>query len=1328
MAGLLAVALTAGVLSLVAVAPSATAGPVTFTSPPARSALNNSTSVQPSSSCGYSDPNGPYTFAPGFVGTAEPAMSMSLPAGSQEYFYVGSEDGAAVQTAVSWAPDLNATAAYSRDPSISIGRSSSPSGSFQAGKVREAAIAGLGLSGYSVLTSTWAKRSIVGPGHSGGPETPATGPGLQLQYTLPSSSDVVLVLVGGEGTGLLEQGAPLTALVDDTYSECGADVIASVGIFAAAPGAGRFTTTLTSTTYLTNSGTTLAAVAYVLVPATSTPTGGTVPLSSTTTSTLPTSTTSPVTSRRPKPGAPDFTSIFKPRLIAPSTVKAPSANQAAAFGALNALLATETRLGEELVAMRVSLDRAKAASNANAQGWFLSQTNASADYALAASKLLGRLPVLQATVVKAFATDNMTVTLTAAQFATAKANFVHHLPASFTQMLAVAAAPYKPTTVPEVAALKAAILDTGPIVTALKHTKPKALVLPPALYPSSLTTLEVHVAAALAAYDHLTLQPVSLAGLHEAARPAQTGALLPEDEGPSWDHAGEALHYTETGLEGLGKLGSVFGGEAGTGAAEALEPLGEALGLAFAGCAFAAAGAAFDEGGGGGGGEGGGGSGGGGSSYGDPHEETFSGADYDFQAAGEFTLVKSTTDNLDVQVRQQPYPGSADIAIDTATAMQVGSTVVELAANASGNLQLWVDHKAVPFGSRSFAGGGSLMAQEANWATVSWPDGATASVFSAGTLARERRMPCNTGEALEVTLKVPRSRFGHLTGLLGDPGEPAGQLRGGDGVTYSLDELAEPWESVHDYDVLFDQFGQSWRISQAASLFYYPKGTSTASFTNLTFPSKAVTVSSLAPTSLAAAERDCKAAGVTNSRILADCVYDLGVAGTGDMCLAGAEALVQATNGGPSAKGLPDSSGTLPRTSPTGTATTTTTSRTARTVPPAGATAPVTVGSSTSGAPAVAVDASGNAYVIWQQNTNKLSFCKLAVGATSCNPVTLQGADPSTDEIDGTPSVLLEAGHVYVLDWVDASSADLGGIDEWVSTDGGASFTLVPHAVSFVSYSSQAGPAVELPGGDFGAGYVIPDSNPAFQANSLASPADESESTTSSFARLSPQPASAYTISNLGGVFGSQLTGSPGVLGVFNALQGKGYSPCPSSAGTTGLVYAYAPVSSSTTPAALSGSPGSSSPWHPLAIADCDGGNPTVGGGPSGLGLLETNGTVRPSLVQYRPFSPSSGFGHAVTITTNQQSLDGSLSQDSRGGIYATWFDETTGVQLAYSSDGGTTWSTPKLLFSNSGDPAAISSLVSAVGSSGQGWALYAVGKHEYAQEFSRAEVSSGNS
>ncbi|HTV11973.1 MAG TPA: VWD domain-containing protein [Acidimicrobiales bacterium] len=1012
--------------------------------------------------------------------------------------------------------------------------------------------------------------------------------------------------------------------------------------------------------------------------------------------------------------SPAYKSIFTPQLTLPATVKAPSAASAGAFAALNNLIDVESLFGDAVVGMRVALDRERAALSAHAKTSAQSQADASANYALVASRLVGTLPSLQSGMARALLADKMSLTLTPAQFEAGKARLLRGLPAYFTHVLQLLAAPYQPSSVPEVAALRADILDAAPIQRALARMAPRALVLPAALAASAATAPEVRLAAALETYADDILRPVPASRLGAASRLLEPGARLVPDEEAEYQ-ASEGLHIADTAFQGVAAGAQTFGGEAGVGAAEtSFTPLGEAFGEAFAYYAYQQATSAF------GGGEGEGGGAGNGSSnsaatWGDPHELTFSGADYDFQAAGEFTLVKSTTDNLEIQVRQQPFPGSGEIAVDTAAAMRVGSSVVELAANKSGELELWVNRQATPYASRVLPGGGRIAVENSRAATVTWPDGTEVTVFSGATLARGHGVTtCNSADNINLTIKVAPSRVGHLTGLLGDPGASPDELLGGNGASYSLDQLAAPWQSSRYYDVLYRQFAASWRVSRASSLFYYAKGTSTATFTNLAFPSRVLTLASLPPASVAAAERDCKAAGVTNPQLLADCVYDAGLTGASGACFAADDAQVQATTGGATATGLPESSGILPPSGASPISTTTTTQAT--TPPPAATGTGITIGSAPSVTPGVAVDASGTAYVVWQQGSGDLSFCKLSVGAKACRHVIL--AAPPNDVFFGRPTVLLEPGHIYVLDLALGGADDLEGMSEFVSTDGGSAFTREPYAVGSLGggNSGPAGPPIELPGGDFGAGYVIPESDPVFQANSLASPADQSEAASAPFATLQPRPANAYTVGSLGGVFGSQLSGSTGVLGVFEAFPGKGSSPCPSSA-SAALVYGYAPANPSTTPAELSASPGASSPWRPLAKVDCGGTDPAVGGGPSGLGLLETNESSG-AVVQYRQFSPSSGFGPAVTITSDEVAGDGSLSQDGAGEVFATWLDSSTGVDLAYSSDGGAHWNKPRILFSNGANPAGIGLLASAVGPSGQGWAVYAVGKDEHAQRF----------
>jgi hypothetical protein len=78
-------------------------------------------------------------------------------------------------------------------------------------------------------------------------------------------ADPVAVMVGGVGTGFLKFGADgLAPLVDATFSEAGSDVIASAAIVILPPRSSQVTMSITSTTFPTNSGSALGAVAYAL--------------------------------------------------------------------------------------------------------------------------------------------------------------------------------------------------------------------------------------------------------------------------------------------------------------------------------------------------------------------------------------------------------------------------------------------------------------------------------------------------------------------------------------------------------------------------------------------------------------------------------------------------------------------------------------------------------------------------------------------------------------------------------------------------------------------------------------------------------------------------------------------------------------------------------------------------------------------------------------------------------------------------------------------------------------------------------------------------------
>jgi hypothetical protein len=82
----------------------------------------------------------------------------------------------------------------------------------------------------------------------------------------------------------------------------------------------------------------------------------------------------------------------------------------------------------------------------------------------------------------------------------------------------------------------------------------------------------------------------------------------------------------------------------------------------------------------------------------------FDGSLFDFQQAGEFTLLKSTQDDFDVQVRQQPL-SSCCVSFSTAAAMRVGRGTVEVDRLGASKIAVYVN-KAPVHGSRVNLGDG----------------------------------------------------------------------------------------------------------------------------------------------------------------------------------------------------------------------------------------------------------------------------------------------------------------------------------------------------------------------------------------------------------------------------------------------------------------------------------------------------------------------------------------------------------------------------------------------------------------------------------------------
>jgi hypothetical protein len=306
-------------------------------------------------------------------------------------------------------------------------------------------------------------------------------------------------------------------------------------------------------------------------------------------------------------------------------------------------------------------------------------------------------------------------------------------------------------------------------------------------------------------------------------------------------------------------------------------------------------------------------------SEGDPHLRTLNGGSYDFQGAGEYTLVRSASGGVDVQVRAQPFEGvTSSVAYNSAVAAKVGSSVVEVDAADPSVLRVNGKRVTTPIhGSRALGSGtnvGHLTESVDGSITdvvVTWPDGSELDV-SSGELGIDATFvppatPVDTYSGLLSALVLPK---GNATDVVATP---TVTLLGGDGHTYVLNPT-----TAAGFKALYGPFAQSWQITPTTSLFTYPKGKTTRSFDLTGFPRRVVTRSLLTPTERKKAKVACTAAGITGAGLLNDCIIDVGE--TGKKSFATATAREQAKASSPST-----TTTTTPPRPPSGSTTTTTT-------------------------------------------------------------------------------------------------------------------------------------------------------------------------------------------------------------------------------------------------------------------------------------------------------------------------------------------------------------------------------------------------------------------
>jgi hypothetical protein len=262
----------------------------------------------------------------------------------------------------------------------------------------------------------------------------------------------------------------------------------------------------------------------------------------------------------------------------------------------------------------------------------------------------------------------------------------------------------------------------------------------------------------------------------------------------------------------------------------------------------------------------------------DPHLRPFGGNWYDFQAVGEFTLVRSLQGDLEAQVRQEPWPGSKVVSMNTAVAMRVAGDRV--AVYKGQPLSVRVNERPVLLKRKDvrLPRGGVLRPLRRGELDVVWPDGTVI------------RVTPSTNVHIDLVVSLGASRLGKVTGLLGDnDGKAADDFKTRSGRRLDPDLIRGTGKRA--YSLLYGVYGDSWRVTPKTSLFDYAPGQSTRTFTNRRFPARIATTETLTPAQRRKAEKTCRRMGFTDKRVLEACILD--VTQTGSFGFATALALSQ---------------------------------------------------------------------------------------------------------------------------------------------------------------------------------------------------------------------------------------------------------------------------------------------------------------------------------------------------------------------------------------------------------------------------------------------------
>ena len=233
---------------------------------------------------------------------------------------------------------------------------------------------------------------------------------------------------------------------------------------------------------------------------------------------------------------------------------------------------------------------------------------------------------------------------------------------------------------------------------------------------------------------------------------------------------------------------------------------------------------------------------------GDPHLSTLDGVGYDFQAVGEYVLLRGPADSFEVQARF--LPEGENVSITSAIATRLGD--VNLMIDATDNSPVSVNGAVTEIANfSSLVVGDDRIYREDDTYTIVYA-GADGLINDG-----DSRVIVHVREdRVDTDIRLNTELLGSLEGLLGDgDGNPENDIALADGTI-----LGQPL----NVEELYGQFRDDWRVSdEASSLFTYDTGESLAGFYDPAHPGQIITLADLDPAVRATAEQTALNAGLS---------------------------------------------------------------------------------------------------------------------------------------------------------------------------------------------------------------------------------------------------------------------------------------------------------------------------------------------------------------------------------------------------------------------------------------------------------------------------------